>query len=65
MLTTIVNCFKGTGDTLQRGNYRRLKLTDQNLKVVERVIEKVDKMRCSLVSCQDAVFIVIQLQEKY
>ncbi|KAI8498340.1 Kinesin-like protein kif22 [Branchiostoma belcheri] len=38
-LSYIVNCYKGKGDALERGNYRGLKLLDQVLKVMERVIE--------------------------
>ena len=37
----IVSLFKGKGSALDRGNYRGSKLTDQLLKVVERVIEKI------------------------
>ena len=36
-----MSLFKGKGSALDRGNYRGLKLTDQALKVVERVIEKI------------------------
>ena len=36
-LSTIVNCYKGKGEVLDRGNYRGLKLIDQVLKVVERI----------------------------
>ena len=35
-LNTIVNCYKEKGDSLERGNYRGLKLTDQILKIAER-----------------------------
>ena len=37
----IMSLFKGKGSALDSGNYRRLKLTDQVLNVVERVIEKI------------------------
>ena len=30
-LSTIVNCYKGEGNSLERGKYRGLKLTDQIL----------------------------------
>ena len=40
-LTTIVNCFKGIGDDLEIGIYRGLKLKDQILKIVERVVEEL------------------------
>ena len=39
-LSTIVNCYKGKGEALDRGNYRGLELMDQVLKKVERIIEK-------------------------
>ena len=37
----VVNCFKGKGDALERCNYRGLKLVDQVMKVIERVIDKL------------------------
>ena len=35
----IVNLYKGKGDALNRGNYRGLKLIEQVMKVLERVVE--------------------------
>ena len=71
----IVSLFKGKGSALDRGNYCSLKLTDQVLKVVERVIEKIireciviDDMRFGFISgsrTTDAIFIVRELQEKF
>ena len=71
----IVSLFKGKGDTLDRNNYRGLKLTDHVLKVIERVVENIiretvniDKMQFSFCpgrSTTDAIFILRQLQEKY
>ena len=57
-LSTIVNCYKGKRDALQKGNYRELKSTDQILKIVERVNkmlirEQADNDEMYLVSCQD------------
>ena len=40
-LTTIINCFKGIRDDLEIGIYRGLKLKDQILKIVERVVEEL------------------------
>ena len=41
-LRTIATCYdKGRGDSLERGNYRALKLTDQILKNDERTIMKL------------------------
>ena len=37
----ILNCFKGKGAAVERGNYRRLKLIEHAMKVFERVIEKL------------------------
>ena len=37
--STILNLYKGKGDALDRGNYRGLKLTDQVLKLLERVLD--------------------------
>ena len=71
----IVNLFKGKGDALNRGNYRGLKLIDQVMKVLERVVKslirqrvEIDEMQCGFMSGRgttDAIFIVRQLQEKH
>ena len=71
----IVNLYKGKGDALNRGNYRGLKLIDQVIKVLERVVEslirqrvEIDEMQCSFMSGRgttDAIFIEGQLQEKH
>ena len=71
----IVNLYKGKGDALNRGNYRGLKLIDQVMKVLERVVEslirqrvEIDEMQCGFMSGQgttDEIFIVRQLQEKH
>ena len=34
----IINCYKGKGDARIRGNYRGLKLLEQAVKVIERVV---------------------------
>ena len=74
-LSTIINCYKGKGDALERGNYRGLKLTDHILKTLERVVEKllreqvqIDEMQFGFMPGRgtiDAIFILRQLQEKY
>ena len=71
----IVNLYKGKGDALNRGNYRGLKLIEQVMKVLERVVEglirqrvEIDEMQCGFISGRgttDAIFIVRQLQEKH
>ena len=63
------------GDALERGNYRGLKLTDQILKVMERVVEALIRQKVDIDQMQfgfmpgrgttDAIFILRQLQEKY
>ena len=73
--SVIVNCFKGKGDALERSNYRGLKLVDQVMKVIERVIDKllreridIDEMQFGFVpgrGTTDAIFLLRQLQEKY
>ena len=40
-LSTIVNCFKGRRDSLERRNYRGLILLDHILKKAESIIEKL------------------------
>ena len=71
----IINIYKGKGDTLERGNYRGLKLLDHVMKGMERVIEKIIRERISIDDMQfgfmpgrgttDAIFILRQLQEKH
>ena len=71
----IVNVFKGKGDALDRGNYRGIKLLDQGMKVLERVLEGLIRDRVSIDGMQfgfmpgrgttDAIFIVRQLQERF
>ena len=69
--SVIVNCFKGKGDALERGNYRGLKLVDQVMKVIERVIDKLLRERIDIDEMQfcflpgrgttDAIFLLRQL----
>ena len=74
-VSNIVSLNKGKGDALNSGNYRGLKLIEEVMKVLERVVEhlirqrlEIDKMQCSFMSGRgttDAIFIVRQLQEKH
>ena len=41
----IVNLYKGKGDAMNRGNYRGLKLVDQVMKMLERVVESLIRQR--------------------
>ena len=71
----IINLYKGKGDALNRGNYRGLKLIEQVMKVLERVVEglirqrvEIDEMQCGFMSGRgttDGIFILRQLQEKH
>ena len=71
----IINLYKGKGDALDRGNYRGLELLDHSMKVVERTIETIIRVRISIDSMQfgfmpsrgttDAIFILRQFQEKH
>ena len=71
----ILNLFKGKGEALDRGNYRGLKLTDQGMKLLERVLDSkirkmvnIDEMQYGFVpgrGTTDAIFVARQLQEKY
>jgi len=71
----IVSLYKGKGDALERGNYRGLKLIDQVLKVLERVVEQLIRKKTQISDMlfgfvpgrgtTDAIFIVRQMQEKY
>ena len=71
----IVCLYKGKGDALERGNYRGLKLTEQVMKVLERIVDGLIRQVVSIYDSQfgfvpgtgttDAIFVVRQLQEKY
>ena len=71
----IVCLYKGKGDALERGNYRGLKLTEQVMKVLERIVDGLIRQVVSNDDSQfgfvpgrgttDAIFVIRQLQEKY
>ena len=71
----ILNLYKGKSDALERENYRGLKLRNQVMKLLERVLDSfiremvdTDAMQFGFVpGCvtTDAIFIIHQLQEKY
>ena len=71
----IVNVYKGKGDALSRYNYKGLKLIDQVMKVLERVVEGyirqrvvISDMQCGFMqgrSTTDAIFLLRQIQEKH
>ena len=71
----IVCLYKGKGDALERGNYRGLKLTEQVMKVLERIVDSLIRQVVSVDDSQfgfvpgrsttDAIFVIRQLQEKY
>ena len=66
---------KGKGDALYRGNYQGLKLTEQAMKILERIVDGLIRQVVSIDDSQfvfvpgrgstDAIFVVRQLQEKY
>ena len=74
-LSHIVSLYKGKGDALSRDNYRSLKLLEQVMKIIERVLHsvirsqvKIDSMQFGFMPGQgttDAIFILHQLQEKH
>ena len=71
----IVCLYKGKGDALDRGNYRGFKLTEQAVKIIERIVDGLIRQVVSIDDSQfgsvpgrgttDAIFVVRQLQEKY
>ena len=73
--SVIVCLYKGKGDVLERGNYHGLKLTEQVMKVLERIVDGLIRHLVSIDDFQfgfvpgrgttDAIFVVRQLQEKY
>ena len=71
----IVCLYKGKGGALDKGNYRGLKLTEQAMKIPERIVDGLIRQVVSIDDSQfgfvpgrgttDAIFVVRQLQEKY
>ena len=71
----IVCLYKGKRDALDRGNYPGLKLTEQVMKVLERIVDGLIRQVVSIDDSQfgfvpgrgttEAIFVVRQLQEKY
>ena len=71
----IVCLYKGKGDALDRGNYRGLKLTEQAMMILERIVDGLIRQVVSIEDSQfgfvpgrgttDVIFLVRQLQEKY
>ena len=74
----IVCLYNGKGDVLDRGksgNYRGLKLTEQAMKILEKIVDSLIRQVVSIDDSQfgfgpgrgtiDAIFVVRQLQEKY
>ena len=71
----IVCLYNGLGDTLERGKYHGLKLTEQVMKVLERIVDSLIRQLVSVNDSQfgfvpgrgitDAIFVVRQLQMKY
>ena len=55
----IVCLYKGKGDALERGNYRGLKLTEQVMKVLERI---VDGLIRQVVSVDDSQFGFVKVE---
>ena len=71
----IVCLYKGKDDALDRGNYRGLKLTEQAMKFMERIVDGLIRQVVSIDDSQfgfvpgrgttDAILLVRQLLEKY
>ena len=65
----IVCLCKGKGDALERGNYCGLKLTEQVMKILERIVDSLIRQLVSIDNSQfgttGTIFVVRQLQEKY
>ena len=62
----IINIYKGKGDALIKGDYGGLKLLDNVMKGIERVMKKIIRKRVFIDGMQsDAILILRQLQEKH
>ena len=74
-LSYMINCYKGEGDALLRGNYRGLKLLDQVMKVMEHILATIIRTQLDIDAMQfdfmpgrgttDAIFILQQVHKKY
>ena len=65
-LLHIVSLYKSKGDALSRDNYRGLKLLDQEMKIIERVLDSVIRSQVDIDNITtDAIFILCQIQEKH
>ena len=71
--SVIVPIFKGKGDVMSCGSYRRVKLLEHAIKIVERVLERqiqtpinLNKMQLEFMpeGTVDAIFIVRRLQKE-
>ena len=73
---SFISClYKGKGDALERGNYHGLKLTEQVMKVLGRIVDghirqvvSMDDSRFGFVpgrGTTDPIFVIRQLQENY
>ena len=73
---SLIVCFyKVKGDALDRGNYHDLKLTEQVMKVLQRIVDGLIRQVVSIDDSQfgfvpgrgttGATFVIRQLQEKY
>ena len=70
----IVCLYKGKMNALERGNYRGFKLTEQVMKVLEKIVDGLIRQLVSIEDSQfgfipgrgitHAIFVVRQLQEK-
>ena len=47
----LVPVYKGKGDPLVCGSYRAIKLLEQPMKVLDRVLERGSDVRCQLITC--------------
>ena len=67
--------YKGKGDSIMCGSYRAIKLLDQPMKILERLMEKKIRYQVSINNMQfgfmpgkgttDTIFIMRQIQEKH
>ena len=49
--SVLVPVYKGKGDPLVCGSYRAIKLLEQPMKVLERVLKRGSDVRCQLITC--------------
>ena len=73
-LSSVGNCYAGKRDFLEKRNFRGLKLTDQILKIVQRIVDKLIRQQVEIEdvdvelhmsSKKDSYFLFVDLEKDF